>query len=29
MDKDLGAVEQDACFWRGGGGMVGAGMTVP
>ena len=28
MDKDLGAVEHDACFGRGGGGLVGIGMSL-
>ena len=28
MDKGLSAVEQDACFGRGGGGLVGAGMSL-
>ena len=28
MDKDLGAVEQDACFGRGGGGMVGIDISL-
>ena len=28
MDKGLSAVEQDACFGRGGGGLVGTGMSL-
>ena len=28
MDMDLGAVEHDACFGRGGGGLAGIGMSL-
>ena len=27
MDKDLGAVEHDACLGRGSGGLAGSGVS--